>query len=432
MPCPLHRIYRALLPQTSLASNSAKYKRKKHGASSSAGKGVAAGESSSNGKRPEDVSSSANLDPKGLKELAYLQSRYSWAPRLWRKRLIDLLTLDAETLGPILRRIHNNTDPDTILTEILATDAQFKELWGMKDDDITFRQVLAHSICRATSPMLKQGEGHSTHFRNRHMDLPVATVVSEDREPVFPVELRDLPWFGWEIEPKPLELYNPARARQENNKEMLTDWKLTWRDLFTDDLLRLPATDLVSHSIPTVRAARPVNAGQPLYTPEEQDWQREWLPRMIEAGILTQCEGPWAARIRDEGPRVQFKRYHMSLPVAVIVITNKLSLPTPLRDLPWFEVEVGPKDKNVEQYGDMQSIGKAINYDFNRSCRKFRHEGDTKTARGENGGHSVLETLGVMLSSEDAKRNSLDHYSIIAAHLFTGDVGQIVFYRFCG
>lgn len=72
----------------------------------------------------------------------------------------------------------------------------------------------------------------------------------------------------------------------------------TWRDLFVSDIRQMPQTDLISHRIPTYRNAIPRVSKPVLYTDEETKWQRDMLPKLVAAGVITQCESPWAAKTR--------------------------------------------------------------------------------------------------------------------------------------
>ena len=45
----------------------------------------------------------------------------------------------------------------------------------------------------------------------------------------------------------------------------------TWRDLFVEDMVEMPATDLVTHTIPTRAGEIPRRAKDKLYTPRERE-----------------------------------------------------------------------------------------------------------------------------------------------------------------
>lgn len=69
----------------------------------------------------------------------------------------------------------------------------------------------------------------------------------------------------------------------------------TWRDLFISEVDKLPATDLVVHTIPTYPNARPHVARIPIWAVDECKWQDKYLPAMM--GVVIQpCTSPWSAK----------------------------------------------------------------------------------------------------------------------------------------
>lgn len=60
----------------------------------------------------------------------------------------------------------------------------------------------------------------------------------------------------------------------------------------------MPQTDLIEHRIPIHGGSTPSVAKPVLYTAEEVKWQQDNLPKLLEAGIITQCVSPWNARSR--------------------------------------------------------------------------------------------------------------------------------------
>lgn len=70
----------------------------------------------------------------------------------------------------------------------------------------------------------------------------------------------------------------------------------TWRDIFEDDLSKVPVCDLVQHYIPTYPGSRPHKASNPIFTLEEVKWMKENLPKMVKAGITTHSDSPWSSR----------------------------------------------------------------------------------------------------------------------------------------
>ena len=69
----------------------------------------------------------------------------------------------------------------------------------------------------------------------------------------------------------------------------------TWRDLFVVDPEVMPVTDLVMHTIPTYDHIRPIRMKDRLYSPKEVQWQRENIPRLLKAGVISYCDSPWSA-----------------------------------------------------------------------------------------------------------------------------------------
>ena len=80
----------------------------------------------------------------------------------------------------------------------------------------------------------------------------------------------------------------------EQERELQKRLLYTWRDLFISDPESMPVTDLVMHTIPTYDHIRPVRAKDRLYTPKEVEWQRENIPRLLKAGVISYCNSPWS------------------------------------------------------------------------------------------------------------------------------------------
>ncbi|KAK6354836.1 hypothetical protein TWF696_003968 [Orbilia brochopaga] len=138
-----------------------------------------------------------------LAELAVLKTRYRNCSGIWRKKLINLLSLEPEILGPILHRIDSDVDLDSILADILVKDARFRTLWDLKDTDVTFHEILTNSMAMAMWTLIEQGEGHSASCSEWHRGLAVWVIAKAEREPSLPVALRGLPWFKTKVEPVP-------------------------------------------------------------------------------------------------------------------------------------------------------------------------------------------------------------------------------------
>ena len=82
--------------------------------------------------------------------------------------------------------------------------------------------------------------------------------------------------------------------RQETAVRLLN----TWQDVFCEDVRSMPATDLVTHRIPTYKEVIPKKVRQPLYTQEEMKWQRTHFKSLTDAGIIAKCQSPWSAKTR--------------------------------------------------------------------------------------------------------------------------------------
>ena len=82
----------------------------------------------------------------------------------------------------------------------------------------------------------------------------------------------------------------------------------TWKDIFVENNQDTPKTDPIENRISIYKdivsnVARPV-----LYTVDEVEWQQRNLPKLIDAGIITQCISPWSARSRF--PRKENESYY--------------------------------------------------------------------------------------------------------------------------
>ena len=72
----------------------------------------------------------------------------------------------------------------------------------------------------------------------------------------------------------------------------------TWRDLFVEDMVEMPATDLATHTIPTGEDAVPRRARYKLYTPRERNWMDRNIPKILEAGIIHYSVSPWCHKTK--------------------------------------------------------------------------------------------------------------------------------------
>lgn len=85
-------------------------------------------------------------------------------------------------------------------------------------------------------------------------------------------------------------------AETEDQKEVAARILWTWRNVFATDITEIRRTDLVEHHIPLVPNARPYQAKQHLYTPEERRWFDENIPKLLESNIICFCDSPWSAK----------------------------------------------------------------------------------------------------------------------------------------
>lgn len=79
-------------------------------------------------------------------------------------------------------------------------------------------------------------------------------------------------------------------------RKMVRRLLFTWMDLFVVNPEEMPVTDLVMHTIPTYDHIRPIKVKDRLYSPKEIQWQRENIPRLLKAGVISYCDSPWSAR----------------------------------------------------------------------------------------------------------------------------------------
>lgn len=68
-----------------------------------------------------------------------------------------------------------------------------------------------------------------------------------------------------------------------------------WKDVFVEKIGDLPATDLVTHTIPTYPGAKPYRAKDPIYAADEVRWQSIMLPEMVGT-VIQPGVSPWATK----------------------------------------------------------------------------------------------------------------------------------------
>jgi len=97
----------------------------------------------------------------------------------------------------------------------------------------------------------------------------------------------------------------------------------TWRDLFVEDMVQMPATDLVTHTIPTREDAIPRRARDKLYTPREREWMDRNIPRMLEAGIIDYSVSPWCHRTKFVPKKDgDLRMVHVYVPINMATVAN--------------------------------------------------------------------------------------------------------------
>lgn len=100
-----------------------------------------------------------------------------------------------------------------------------------------------------------------------------------------------------------------AQAKTAEQKEVASRILYTWCDLFATDIADIRKTDLVTHTIPLKQGAKPYQARQHLYTPEERAWFDENLPKLLEANIICFCDSPWSSKskfVRKQNGQLRF------------------------------------------------------------------------------------------------------------------------------
>ena len=63
-----------------------------------------------------------------------------------------------------------------------------------------------------------------------------------------------------------------------------------WKDLFNSDAETMPVTDLVVHTILSCDHIHPHKAKEKLSTTREVQWQRENIPKLLRAGVISYCD----------------------------------------------------------------------------------------------------------------------------------------------
>ena len=113
---------------------------------------------------------------------------------------------------------------------------------------------------------------------------------------------RELSTDPWETVEQWFSTFGVTIGSKANEAMLSTDRKTaemtarliyTWRDLFVEEMVAMPATDLATHTIPRSEDAVPWRARDKLYTPREHEWMDRNIPKMLEAGIIDYSVSPW-------------------------------------------------------------------------------------------------------------------------------------------
>ena len=65
-----------------------------------------------------------------------------------------------------------------------------------------------------------------------------------------------------------------------------------WKDLFIEDIWKMPVMNLVTHCIPTYLNAIPKVAKPVLYSIEEVKWQKKNISDLVMAGVIVEANSP--------------------------------------------------------------------------------------------------------------------------------------------
>ena len=86
----------------------------------------------------------------------------------------------------------------------------------------------------------------------------------------------------------------------QNDKELKSAKRLlyTWKDIFCSNIQEMPATDLIMYRVPTYANRPPWVTKTQLFNPEEVEYQKQMLPQLMDAEIISRCESPWSARTK--------------------------------------------------------------------------------------------------------------------------------------
>ena len=143
---------------------------------------------------------------------------------------------------------------------------------------------------------------------------------------------RELSTNPWETIEKWFSTFGVTIGSKANGAMQSTDRKTaemtarlfyTWRDLFVEDMVEMPATDLATHTIPTREDAVPRRARDKLYTPREREWMDRNIPKMLEAGIIDYSVSPWCHKTKFVPKKDgDLRMVHVYVPINAATVPN--------------------------------------------------------------------------------------------------------------
>ena len=143
---------------------------------------------------------------------------------------------------------------------------------------------------------------------------------------------RELSTDPWETVEKWFSTFGVTIGSKANEAMQSTDRKTaemtarlfyTWRDLFVEDMVEMPATDLATHTIPMREDAVPRRARDKLYTPREREWMDRNVPKMLEAGIIDYSVSPWCHKTKFVPKKDgDLRMVHVYVPINAATVPN--------------------------------------------------------------------------------------------------------------
>lgn len=147
---------------------------------------------------------------------------------------------------------------------------------------------------------------------------------------------RELTTESWEVVSEwfassGITVGSSARRRMESSDPELAQATArlfyTWKDLFVEDLVAMPATDLVTHSIRTWSDAIPVRPRDKLYTPRERKWMDRVIPKMLQTGVIDHSVSPWCHRTKFVPKKDgDLRMVHVYIPINAATIPNSFPM----------------------------------------------------------------------------------------------------------